>query len=272
MLWLELGTLCQLACRHCYNDSGADGDHGVMTVDDWRRAIGEAADLGTCLVQFIGGEPTLHPGLPVLIGATRRAGLQVEVYSNLVHLTEPVWTALAQEGVRLATSFYSDDPDEHRQITGRDTHRQTRINIVRAVELGIPVRAGIVEVLDGQRTAQARAMLAAMGVQHVGSDRVRPFGRAAPAGGHDPGELCGHCGRGNAVVLASGSLAPCPMSRWMAHGDVRTSPLAGLLEETWRRARDQIAPAHAGCGPHDGCQPPCEPQKCDPDIPCTPED
>ncbi|QXJ24624.1 hypothetical protein AGRA3207_005989 [Actinomadura graeca] len=103
-----------------------------------------------------------------------------------------------------------------------------------------------------------------MGVQHIGSDRVRPFGRAAPADGHDPGESSGRCGRDNTVVLAFGSLTPCPMSRWTAHGDVHTSPLAVLVIEAWERSQAQIVPTHAWCGSHHGCQPPCEPQKRDP--------
>jgi MoaA/NifB/PqqE/SkfB family radical SAM enzyme len=63
-IWLELTGKCQLQCRHCYADSGSRGTHGSMTRADWTRVIDEAVDLGLSLIQFIGGEPTLHPDLP----------------------------------------------------------------------------------------------------------------------------------------------------------------------------------------------------------------
>lgn len=100
-----------MECTHCYADSGPRGDHGVMSVDDWVRVIGECAGFGVRMVRFIGGEPTLHPALPTLVRTSREHGLRVEVYSNLVHVPEHVWSVLSEPGVALATSYYSDDSD-----------------------------------------------------------------------------------------------------------------------------------------------------------------
>lgn len=65
-MWLEITGKCQLECVHCYADSGPDGTAGSMTTNDWYRVIDEAASMGIRMVQFIGGEPTLHPDLPDL--------------------------------------------------------------------------------------------------------------------------------------------------------------------------------------------------------------
>ncbi|MBP2321212.1 MoaA/NifB/PqqE/SkfB family radical SAM enzyme [Kibdelosporangium banguiense] len=62
-VWLEITGKCQLKCEHCYADSGPSGTDGVMTLADWSRVIDQAAGLGTRMVQFIGGEPTLYPGV-----------------------------------------------------------------------------------------------------------------------------------------------------------------------------------------------------------------
>ena len=88
-LWLEITGRCQLRCRHCYSESGPDKGHGSMRTGDWRRVLDEAADLGVSDVQFIGGEPTLHPNLPELVLHALGRGLAVEVYSNLVRVTDP---------------------------------------------------------------------------------------------------------------------------------------------------------------------------------------
>jgi MoaA/NifB/PqqE/SkfB family radical SAM enzyme len=66
-MWMEITGRCQLGCTHCYADSGPRGTHGAMELADWQRVIGEAAELGVARIQFIGGEPTLHPSLGVLM-------------------------------------------------------------------------------------------------------------------------------------------------------------------------------------------------------------
>lgn len=48
------------------------------------------------MVQFIGGEPTLHPGLTSLVDHALGAGLLVEVFTNLVHVTDPLWRVLSR--------------------------------------------------------------------------------------------------------------------------------------------------------------------------------
>ena len=83
-LWLEITRRCQLSCEHCYADSGPMGNHGSMTIAQWRDIIDQADDLGVKDVQFIGGEPTLHPGLIQLISHSLARGMEVEVFSNLV--------------------------------------------------------------------------------------------------------------------------------------------------------------------------------------------
>ncbi|MFF4988245.1 radical SAM protein [Streptosporangium saharense] len=248
----ELTGKCQLACGHCYASSGPSGDHGTMTVPDWKNVINQAVALGTRQVQFIGGEPTQHPGLTDLIGHTLAAGAEVEVYSNLVHVPDPMWETFSQPGVQLATSFYTDDAREHMLITGRNTLNRTRNNITAALERGIPLRAGMVRVLDGQRLDEGQELLQRLGVTRIGVDRMRLLGRPSPDV-QDPAELCGACGRGSAAVLPDGSLTPCPLARTMRGGNVLTTSLTDILSGvTWTQLLAQV-PARVG--------PECEPEK-----------
>lgn len=261
--WLELTTRCQLACRHCYNSSGPDGSDGTMTLADWMSAIDQASELGTTMVQFIGGEPMLHPDLPALIRHALVAGVEVEVYSNLVHVPALLWPLLATRGVRLATSWYTDDAGQHQQITGRNTLERTRANIARALGMGIPLRAGIIDLGEGQRITQAEQVLRALGVTDYAVDRMRLLGRPARQA-CDASELCGRCGDGIAAILPDGSVTPCPLSRWLTAGSIHTSPLAELAGTAQQLAAEHITPAL----PH-ACRPPCEPQctpGCDPSV------
>jgi MoaA/NifB/PqqE/SkfB family radical SAM enzyme len=83
-------------------------------------------------VQLIGGEPTLHPDSLVLADRALSLGLRVEVYSNLVHVTDSWWALLLREGASLATSYCSDQADEHNAVTGRPSHARTLANIKKA--------------------------------------------------------------------------------------------------------------------------------------------
>lgn len=260
-MWLEITGRCQLECRHCYADSGPSGGHGSMTVADWWHVIDEAAAVGASMVQFIGGEPTLHPDLPLLVDRALGAGLDVEVFSNLVRVTPRLWDTFSRAGVRLACSYYSDDPIEHLAVTGRTgSHARTRTNIVEAVRRSIPLRVGVIDLGDGQRAEQAVAELEALGVADVGYDRLRQVGR----GGRDQQptveELCGHCASGVLAVSPYGDVWPCVFSRWMPPvGNVRTTPLADILVgDAVRTVRGRLAKQFARR------EAPCVPRMCDP--------
>jgi MoaA/NifB/PqqE/SkfB family radical SAM enzyme len=169
----------------------------------------------------------LHPSLPRLVRLALSLGISAEIYSNLVRMTADLWELCERPEVSLATSWYSSDRLEHKAITGRDTWRQTRANIVEAVSRGIPVRAGVVSgIIPGQRSEDAERELRALGVGHVSADHLREFGRGTIP---DPSQACGSCGRGRAAVLPDGTVTPCPMTRWLATGNVHTAELDAIL-------------------------------------------
>lgn len=136
-----------------------------MQLSDWLRVITQLAEAGIEMVQFIGGEPTLHPNLPQLIDHALGHDLQVEVFSNLVYIRNSLWEYLERPGVCMATSYYSDVAAEHESITGRrGTHRRTKTNIAEVLKRSIPLRVGIIGVQDGQRYEEARAELMNLGI------------------------------------------------------------------------------------------------------------
>ncbi|WP_324164559.1 radical SAM protein [Amycolatopsis sp.] len=262
-LWLELTGRCQLECVHCYADSSPVGTHGTMAVSDWKRVINEAGEMGVRTVQFIGGEPTLHPHLSELINHALSRAVAVEVFTNLVHVTNELWQTFAQPGVSLATSYYSDDPAQHAAITGRPSHARTRANIAKATELGIPLRVGVVDLSGDQHAEQARGELMSLGVPVIGYDRLRQVGRGVRDQGETAKQLCGQCGHGSAAVLPDGTLSPCVMSRWVSVGNVQQEPLrevvAGLPAARFGLT-SQGMPATVGVTTAQGNCTPCGPQ------------
>lgn len=287
--WLEITGKCQLQCSHCYADSGPHGTHGVMAVDDWVRIIDQLAGLGARMVQFIGGEPTLHRGLQGLVGHALSRGLEVEVFSNLVQVSPALWEVFQQPGVRLATSYYADNAAQHEGITRvRGSYRRTMSNIIEAVRRSIPLRVGVIDVEDGQRVDQAVAELTAVGVGgEIRVDRLRQVGRGVRDQGADLSQLCGRCGDGQIAIAADGAVWPCVFSRWLPVGNVRHEALFDVLAsarmtetratlvEHFSARRVDMKPCDPQCGPACGpaCNPSCWPTgagPCRPNGGCQP--
>ncbi|MFH8988848.1 radical SAM/SPASM domain-containing protein [Streptomyces sp. NPDC017940] len=280
MLWLDLTRTCQLACVHCYNESGPGGDHGSMERDDWFRLIGEAAEMGVPHVQLIGGEPMMHPNGIAIADFALSKGMGVEVYSNLVHVSEPWWEQLRHARMSLATSYYSDQATEHDAVTGRRSHARTRQNIIKALAQGTPLRVGIVAMDDVKDTEATRKDLETLGVTNIGVDHVRLFGRGASSSqAPDPAGLCGRCGSGVASVGPNGEVSPCVFSTWLPTGNVRAGSLSSILggpamEQATARIRkargDEVSACRPDCVPNNPCDPRCEPNAaCKPGSPGT---
>ena len=73
-LFFHILTQCNLKCRHCYINKAQHGADmlPVETIETWLRAL--APKSGTANVIFLGGEPTLHPGLPRAVQQARAIG------------------------------------------------------------------------------------------------------------------------------------------------------------------------------------------------------
>lgn len=111
------------------------------------------------MVQFIGGEPTLYPELPELVCHAVVAGVQVEVFSNLVHVTRRHCGRCSSGPVcDWPRSYYSDEAAQHAAVTGRaGSHARTRANIVEALRRSIPLRIGVID-WEVDDTSRARAV------------------------------------------------------------------------------------------------------------------
>ncbi|MFF4205620.1 radical SAM protein [Streptomyces sp. NPDC001668] len=257
-LELEITRRCQLMCQtHCYAQAGPTQGHGVMTGEDWKRVISEAAALGVKKIQLIGGEPTLHPDFVELVEHALAKRLGVEVYSNLYRVRPEHWALFTRSGITLATSYYADTDDGHDEVTGRTgSHAATRANIIEAHRRGIRVRVGIVDVRDGQRVEEARAELEELGITDVHIDRVRGVGNAAKGAGlPSTSELCGRCATGIAAILSDGTVTPCVLGRFLPAGHIKDAP----LERVFSSPQWQQVAANIPAGRHDPCGPDCGP-------------
>jgi len=298
-LWLEITGRCNLTCTHCYALSSPQGTHGIMRGADWERVLIQAKELGCHRIQFIGGEPTTYLHLTHLIRFAASLHLQIEVFSNLVIVKPDLWQVFEECHVSIATSFYSVHPSIHEAIThGPHSFQRTVSNIQQAIERGLPLRAGLIEMREDQDIEETKRFLRMLGVQRIGYDTIRAVGRGSTSLQVDQPEqaLCGACARGKACVIPSGDVYPCVFSRWLSLGNVCQQPLKEILTgQNTIRTREKLQvffnqrETARNCMPGteaalqtqdltsllsyspDDCEPFCEPWECSPDIPpCQP--
>ena len=95
-LWINSGTLCNLACRSCYIESSPVNDALVYpTLAEILPYLDEAAALGAREIGFTGGEPFMNRDLVAMIAAALARGFEVLVLTNAMRPMRRFEAALA---------------------------------------------------------------------------------------------------------------------------------------------------------------------------------
>jgi radical SAM/Cys-rich protein len=106
---INVGKLCNMACRHCHVDAGPDRRDAVMDRDTVEACLRAIDRLGPSTVDITGGAPELNPHFRYLVDACVARGLHVIDRCNLTvlllsrTLDLPDW--LAQRGVEVVCSL-----------------------------------------------------------------------------------------------------------------------------------------------------------------------
>jgi len=83
-LWINTGTLCNLACVNCYIESSPKNDALVyISAQEVAQYLDELDELGTGReVGFTGGEPFMNPQMTAILEDTLRRGYRALVLTN----------------------------------------------------------------------------------------------------------------------------------------------------------------------------------------------
>jgi MoaA/NifB/PqqE/SkfB family radical SAM enzyme len=226
-LWLEITSRCNLTCTHCYATSGPDLPLTErMKFEDWCRVIEDARAVGCRRLQFIGGEPTIHPDLPALLEHARLVGFRrCEVFTNATILRDDLVRTFQKLRVMVHFSFYSFDAAVHDQITGqKGSFERTVEGIRELVGRRVRVAAGIILLPQNEaHLKQTKKLLRRLGVHLIGIDPIRGIGRGRQFVALDApprGELCGQCWNGKLCIDSNGDAHPCVFSRFVSVGNV----------------------------------------------------
>jgi hypothetical protein len=115
-LWINTGTLCNLACTSCYIESSPTNDALVyLSLAEAEAYLDEAAAFGTRVIGFTGGEPFMNRDMVAMMRAALGRGFELLVLTNAMRPMRRFEAALAEiareYGDRVVMRVSLDHPD-----------------------------------------------------------------------------------------------------------------------------------------------------------------
>lgn len=175
-LWFNTGTLCNIACTHCYIESSPSNDALVyLTLDEVRGYLDEAEALDWPLAEigFTGGEPFMNPDMIAMARLALMRGYRVLILTNAM---QPMMRPRVRAGLRdlaadfgerltLRVSLDHFDPTCHDEERGTGSFERTIEGMLWLKETGIAMAvAG--RSLWGGSEAETRAGFARLFARH----------------------------------------------------------------------------------------------------------
>ena len=98
-LWINTGTLCNLACKSCYIESSPTNDALVyLSLAEAEVYFTEAAVMGTRVIGFTGGEPFMNPDMISMMRSALDLGFDLLILSNAMRPMRRFEAELARIG------------------------------------------------------------------------------------------------------------------------------------------------------------------------------
>ena len=172
---------CNLSCTYC---NEYDKVSSPVATDAMLRRIDQLGDLGTGIITFSGGEPTLHPDLDRLIRRVRERGAIATLITNGYLLTPDRIRRLNESGLDyLQISIDNVQPDDcsvkslkvlDRKLQWLAEHAEfdVTINSVLGSDIRNPEDAFTVA-----KRARELGFNSTVGVLHDGCGQLRPLGQ-----------------------------------------------------------------------------------------------
>jgi molybdenum cofactor biosynthesis enzyme MoaA len=124
-LWIQVaGTLCNLACTHCFVSCGpGDDHHPMMSREQVRARVAEGVALGVKEFYFTGGEPFLHPEMIDILEDTLVHGPGTVLTNGTLFTTRLIealryLSAASRHGLEIRVSLDGHRAEDHDSFRG----------------------------------------------------------------------------------------------------------------------------------------------------------
>ncbi len=205
---IEVNTACNLDCPICFADSGHQPDGYSLT----REQVGlmldtfVAAEGNPEVIQFSGGEPSIHPGIVEFLAMAKERGFRsVHLNTNGIRLARDRRFAdeVARVGAHVYLQFDGLELGTHVAIRGKDLRAEKERALERCAEAGVTVTL-VAAVEKGVNEHEAGAIVR-LGVSHPAVNSV-VFQPVTHAGRHRVFDPLERLTNADVVKLLAGQL------------------------------------------------------------------
>jgi pyruvate-formate lyase-activating enzyme len=162
VLWL--GLTCDVRCKFCYDELVASREKAWMPVAEATSLLDKFRFFyGNVYVDFMGGEPTLHPDVLAIVAHAADIGLRPTVITHGMHLADMTRArAFADAGIHDILVSIHGTGETVRQIhgRGRDNFARQLAALANLRSLGVPFRFNVTMIKDNLDELVAIADLA----------------------------------------------------------------------------------------------------------------
>lgn len=142
----ELTPLCNLDCKMCYVHLPKEQLQNQRILDpaSWKNLMAQAVASGMRKAVLTGGECLLYPGFEELYLYLQSKGVEVQVYTNGILLTEDrVLFFKKNIPARIQVSVYGSCEDAYENVTGHRMYQKVMQNITFARQTGLPLQVAV---------------------------------------------------------------------------------------------------------------------------------
>jgi radical SAM protein with 4Fe4S-binding SPASM domain len=152
---------CNLACQHCYQDSGKGAMDDELTLEGKLSLVDQMGTAYMPMLALSGGEPTISPDLLPVLQRAQRYGMHTTIATNGTTMTPSLAGRLAEAGLRyVEISLDSVDPARHDAFRGVAGMWQRAVAGAKAVAATPGLRLGIAMCVHQGNFHEVRDMIA----------------------------------------------------------------------------------------------------------------
>jgi MoaA/NifB/PqqE/SkfB family radical SAM enzyme len=136
-VFFHLLTDCNLNCRQCYINRDQHGKKrlSLKTIEVWLKLFADLNDRSNVI--FLGGEPTLHPELPMAVKTARSLGYRSITIDTNGYLFNDILNQVRPAEVDyFSFSLDGATPETNDRLRGEGSYRQCLAGIRKAVSKG----------------------------------------------------------------------------------------------------------------------------------------
>jgi MoaA/NifB/PqqE/SkfB family radical SAM enzyme len=111
--------MCNLKCKHCYQDAKATGTPDELTLDEKLDFVDTLVETGVKVPVLSGGEPLIHPDFFPVLNKLVSKGMHIAAASNATMITPKFAKKLYDHGLAyIEISLDSVYPEKHEEFRG----------------------------------------------------------------------------------------------------------------------------------------------------------